>query len=155
MNFIDYQRAAARTSDPSRPEIDRLTNGALGLGGEAGEVIELVKKHRYHGKPLDREALVGELGDVLWYLAETASAAGLSLWGIAEENLSKLRARYPDGFKEGGSIQDDRQWFRPDMDARETFEKWPHACRSVVVGDPDTYPNQRDCDRCGHLNEEH
>lgn len=50
---------------------------------------------------------------------------------------------------------DDRQWFRPDMDARETFEKWPHACWSVVVGDPDTYPNQRDCDRCGHLNAEH
>lgn len=98
MTFDEYQKAAARTSDPDRPEIDRLTNGALGIAGEGGEVVDLVKKHRYHGAPLDRDALVSELGDLLWYVAETASAAGLSLYGIAVENVSKLRARYPDGF---------------------------------------------------------
>jgi len=148
MNFDDYQRAAARTSDPSRLEIDRLTNGALGLGGEAGEVIELVKKHRYHGKLLDREALVGELGDVLWYVAETASAAGLSLWGIAEENLSKLRARYPGGFEEGGGVRD-LDWYL-DEQTRETGERWPAACECFVNLDPDEYPDQPGCDRCGH-----
>jgi len=148
MNFDDYQRAAARTSDPSRLEIDRLTNGALGLGGEAGEVIELVKKHRYHGKLLDREALVGELGDVLWYVAETASAAGLSLWGIAEENLSKLRARYPSGFEEGGGVRD-LDWYLNER-TRETGERWPEPCSTFVNVDPDEYPDQPGCDRCGH-----
>ena len=147
MNFDDYQHAAARTSDPLQPTIDRLTNGALGLGGEAGEVIELVKKHRYHGKPLDREALVGELGDVLWYVAETASAAGLSLWGIAEENLSKLRARYPDGFEEGGGVRD-LDWYL-DEQTRETGERWPAACSCFINVDPDDYPDQPGCDRCG------
>lgn len=50
---------------------------------------------------------------------------------------------------------EERQWFRPDMDARETFDVWPAPCEYVIVGDPDTYPNQRDCDRCGHSVEEH
>jgi NTP pyrophosphatase (non-canonical NTP hydrolase) len=153
MNFDDYQHAAARTSDPSQPTIDRVTNGALGLGGEAGEVIELVKKHRYHGKPLDREALVGELGDVLWYVAETASAAGLSLWGIAEENLSKLRARYPDGFEEGGGVRD-LDWYL-DEQTRETGERWPAACSTFVNVDPDEYPDQPGCDRCGWAKSAH
>jgi NTP pyrophosphatase (non-canonical NTP hydrolase) len=156
MNFDDYQRAAARTADPSQPTTDRLTNGALGIGGEAGEVIELVKKHRYHGDELGIDPLCKELGDLLWYISEMASAVGVSLGAIARTNIKKLRARYPDGFEKGGGIRDnDRQWFRPDMDARETFAKWPAPCEHVIVGDPDTYPNQRDCDRCGHLNAEH
>ena len=62
MTFDEYQKAAARTSDPDRPEIDRLTNGALGIAGEGGEVVELVKKHRYHGAPLDRRKAEGIVG---------------------------------------------------------------------------------------------
>jgi len=54
-----------------------------------------------------------------------------------------------------GIRDDERQWYRPDMDARDTFGVWPSPCWSVVVADPDTYPNQRDCDRCGHQNEQH
>ncbi|MCB9520811.1 MAG: nucleoside triphosphate pyrophosphohydrolase family protein [Myxococcales bacterium] len=100
MDFATYQALAARTARHENSALDRLTNGALGLGGEGGEVVELVKKHRYHGHVLDTAALSKELGDVLWYLSELCSASGLSLDDVAEQNIQKLRDRYPDGFSE-------------------------------------------------------
>lgn len=104
MNFDEYQELAQRTSPADRPAIDKLTNGALGLGGEAGEVVELVKKHRYHGHVLDRPELEKELGDVLWYVAELCAAAELSMETVARKNIDKLRARYPEGFSATRSI---------------------------------------------------
>lgn len=98
MRFDEYQELAGRTSPPDRLPIEKLTNGALGLGGEAGEVVELVKKHRYHGHALDADAVAKELGDVLWYVAEVCTAVGLSLDEVAQRNVAKLKARYPEGF---------------------------------------------------------
>jgi NTP pyrophosphatase (non-canonical NTP hydrolase) len=103
MNFDEYQALAQRTSPAERPAIDKLTNGALGLGGEAGEVVEVVKKHRYHAHPLDRDELAKELGDVLWYVAELCAAADLSMGEVATRNIDKLRARYPEGFDDARS----------------------------------------------------
>ena len=76
---------------------DNLTYPALGLCGEAGEVAEKVKKAlRDDGGVLTEErraALAAELGDVLWYVAQLATEAGLELDTIAGENLSKLLSR--------------------------------------------------------------
>jgi NTP pyrophosphatase (non-canonical NTP hydrolase) len=71
---------------------------SLGLAGEAGEVCDLLKKVHGHGKPYDADKLKKELGDVLWYLANLASAHGFSLSDVAQTNVDKLRARYPEGF---------------------------------------------------------
>jgi len=112
MNANDYQQAAARTSGAHQPDWtdrDRWSNAALGLAGEAGEVVELIKKHAFHGKPLDLDALRGECGDLAWYLAEVATLAGLDLGDVLEGNVEKLRARYPDGFVEGGGVRDERR----------------------------------------------
>ena len=76
---------------------------ALGLAGEAGEFANMVKKMTAHGHTFDPEALKDELGDVLWYLAEAATASGLSLGEIADQNVKKLLERYPDGFSEDKS----------------------------------------------------
>jgi len=103
MDFDAYQRLAARTAQPERGTLERVTNGALGLAGEAGEVVELVKKHRYHGHDLDTARMQKELGDVLWYIAELCTVAGLSLADVATANIDKLRARYPEGFSEDRS----------------------------------------------------
>lgn len=98
MNFDVYQQQAGRT-DPHPPgSRDAMLNGALGLAGEVGEVVEAVKKHVFHGHALDRQALVGELGDVLWYVARLAAALGISLGDVAVRNLDKLQRRYPNGF---------------------------------------------------------
>ena len=75
-----------------------LINSVMGLNGEAGEVIDLVKKHLFHNHELDKDKLKLELGDVLWYLAEAAEALGISLEDIAISNIDKLKRRYPEGF---------------------------------------------------------
>lgn len=105
MNFEQYQAAAARTlsgnyDDPR----NGLTLGGLGLAGESGEVIELLKKHLFHAQELDRDRLRKELGDVLWYLAAIATSADLDLDEVAEANIAKLRARFPDGFTPAASV---------------------------------------------------
>lgn len=98
MTINEYQNLALRTLNPGLSERDVLINGVMGLCGEAGEAIDLVKKHLAQGHELDRDALVGELGDVAWYLAETAHALGVDLETVLARNIQKLERRYPQGF---------------------------------------------------------
>jgi NTP pyrophosphatase (non-canonical NTP hydrolase) len=70
----------------------------MGLNGEAGECIDILKKHIFQGHDLDKEHIAKELGDVAWYLAVSAAAIGYDLETILQMNVDKLRARYPDGF---------------------------------------------------------
>ena len=87
-----------RTLNPQLSEKDVLINGVMGLCGESGEVIDIVKKHLAQGQSLDKEKIAKELGDVAWYLAETAYAIGYPLEEILQMNIDKLKTRYPDGF---------------------------------------------------------
>ena len=98
MNLKQYQALAARTINPEQPNRDKLINFAFGLAGESGETIDLLKKHLFHGHELDLDKLSYELGDIMWYVAGIATAAGLDLERIGERNIAKLRARYPEGF---------------------------------------------------------
>lgn len=104
MNLNDYQRLAMTTLNPSLDKKDVLINGVMGLCGEAGEAIDIVKKHLAQGHVLDREALIKELGDVAWYLAETALALDVPLEEVCQRNIDKLRARYPEGFSAEKSV---------------------------------------------------
>jgi NTP pyrophosphatase (non-canonical NTP hydrolase) len=96
MDFAEYEKAAARTINPSLDENGRLIDAAAGLAEEAGEALAIVRKHLYQGKEMDREKLERELGDALWCIAMTAKAAGLSLDAIARANVAKLEQRHPD-----------------------------------------------------------
>ena len=105
MSFNQYQELAAGTAIyPKRGEIAGLAYTALGLNGEAGEVAEKIKKAlRDSNGFLDETKiyeLAKELGDVLWYVAETASQLNLSLGQIADINIEKLYSR-----KERGKLQ--------------------------------------------------
>jgi NTP pyrophosphatase (non-canonical NTP hydrolase) len=104
MDFNKYQELAARTlnSDISRNE--KLSMLSMGLAGEAGEVVDLLKKHVYHQHHLDVDKLRKELGDVLWYIAGLATINGMPMSIIAEVNVAKLKERYPDGFDVDRSI---------------------------------------------------
>lgn len=103
MRFAEYQALAEVTLNKGLTREQRMAMIALGFG-EAGEVQNIIKKHLYHGHALDKDELLDELGDVLWYLATMANTFGWSLERIAEKNIEKLKARYPEGFSESASI---------------------------------------------------
>lgn len=98
--FAEYQRQAMRTANKALPVDEKLLNAVMGMCGEAGEAIDLVKKHRAQGAALDMNRLAGEVGDCLWYIAEFAEASGIPLAEIAQRNIAKLKTRYPEGFSE-------------------------------------------------------
>lgn len=104
MTVNKYQKLAMTTLNSNLSQKDILINGVMGLCGEAGEAIDIVKKHLAQGHPLDREKLLKELGDVAWYLAETATALDASLEDVFQSNIDKLRSRYPEGFSSDRSI---------------------------------------------------
>lgn len=102
MDLDAYQKAAERTYDPSLDQDQGLALVGLGVAGEAGEVADEIKKVLFHGRALNRDDLVKELGDVLWYVAIGARVLGTTLETIAHANITKLAKRYPGGFPGGG-----------------------------------------------------
>lgn len=105
MTINEYQKAALRTeSGISVEALDkmeygmRILQGVMGLNGEAGECIDILKKHIFQGHDFDKEHLAKELGDVAWYLAVSADAIGYDLETVFQMNIDKLKARYPEGF---------------------------------------------------------
>jgi len=104
MTINEYQKLAMTTLNPDLAKKDVLINGVMGLCGESGECIDIVKRHLAQGHELDREALIKELGDVAWYLAETAFALDVELEEVLICNIEKLKKRYPEGFSTERSI---------------------------------------------------
>lgn len=98
MKANEYQRLAMTTLNPELSKRDMLINSVMGLCGESGEAIDIVKKWMAHGHELDKEHLTKELGDIAWYLAEAATALDMELEDILQRNLEKLQKRYPKGF---------------------------------------------------------
>ena len=95
MEFNEYQAAANRTLYGNEQV---LTNCALGLAGESGQLIDLIKDYTFKGKDLDRDKLIDEMGDVLWYLSQIAQWADIPFDEVAEKNIETLNQRYPNGF---------------------------------------------------------
>lgn len=104
LTLLEYQELSKRTLPSSGTSPMNLSNYAMGLAGEAGEVVDLLKKHLHHGHELDRQAVIGEIGDVLHYAAGLCTMLGIDFEGVATSNIKKLEARYPNGFSEADSI---------------------------------------------------
>lgn len=97
MTLDEYQEKAARTIDREL-SLQNLKHHALhGLSSEVGEIHDIYQKH-YQGHPLDEAHLQNEVGDLLWFIAEYCTAHGWQLSDVAQSNIDKLIARYPDGF---------------------------------------------------------
>ena len=112
----DFVALADRMGELDRQgaNIERLLTAAVGISAEGGEFTEIVKKMVFQGKPWNednREHLIIELGDVLWYVAQACIALDVSLDDIIGQNITKLAARYPEGtfssyFSENRRIDD-------------------------------------------------
>ena len=86
--------------DREGANIERLTTAGVGLAAESGEFLEIVKKMVFQGKPwndANREHLIIELGDVMWYVAQATQALGISFDEVIATNVKKLEKRYPGG----------------------------------------------------------
>lgn len=99
MEFNQYQDFVK--SMKVYPEKHAIVYPALGLVGEAGEISEKVKKWLRGDKELDREGLLGEMGDPLWYLASLADDLGYTLQDVVDYNIEKLTSRKERGVLKG------------------------------------------------------
>jgi len=117
INFERYEKFVdAVTSEPSTDflalsdrlvaldekgaNIERLLTAGVGINAEGGEFLEIIKKMIFQGKPWDdhnREHLIIELGDLMWYVAQACMALDVSFEEVIERNVKKLEKRYPDG----------------------------------------------------------
>lgn len=104
MQVNEYSESGYGNAESGCCKKDVLINSVMGLCGESGEAIDIVKKWLMQGHELDREHLVRELGDVAWYLAEAATALDVPLEAVFQGNLDKLRQRFPNGFDTGASV---------------------------------------------------
>lgn len=104
MTINEYQKLAMTTLNPELDKKDVLINGVMGLCGESGEVIDIVKKHLAQGHELDKEKIIKELGDVAWYIAEIATVLDVDLEDVLVQNIEKLKKRYPEGFSVENSL---------------------------------------------------
>ena len=111
LSFNEYQKQAYDLISEEGKK-DLITNGVLGLDGETGECCDIVKKYKFQGHELDKEHLKDELGDVLWYIAETCSGLGITLEEVAQFNLDKLHHRYPKGFNKNQSLHRDEKEYK-------------------------------------------
>ena len=98
-NFVDLADRMGEL-DRQGANIERLTTAGVGLAAESGEFLEIVKKMVFQGKPWNndnREHLIIELGDVMWYVAQACMALDISFDEVIEGNVKKLEKRYPGG----------------------------------------------------------
>lgn len=96
-DLMDYAPVIERLKDIKTL---RLLHAAMGLCTEAGEFMDMLKKHILYGRPLDTVNLKEELGDSQWYAALAVDALEAKFVDILEKNILKLRARYPNKFNE-------------------------------------------------------
>ena len=101
--------------DGEGANIQRLLTAAVGLSAEGGEFMEIVKKMVFQGKPWNddnREHLIIELGDAMWYVMQACFALDVSLEDVVAKNVEKLKKRYPGGefdvYKSENRSVDDR-----------------------------------------------
>ena len=98
-NFVDLADRLGEL-DRQGANIERLTTAGVGLAAESGEFLEIVKKMVFQGKPWNddnREHLIIELGDIMWYVANACIALNVEFDDVVRGNVKKLEKRYPGG----------------------------------------------------------
>ena len=98
-NFVDFADRIGEL-DRQGANIERLLTAGVGLNAEGGEFLEIIKKMVFQGKPWNddnREHLIIELGDLMWYAAQACMALGVSFEEVIATNVKKLEKRYPGG----------------------------------------------------------
>ena len=96
MDIETYSKLALRTAPEGYTKGDNSIHASLGIGGEAGEILDHVKKVAFNNRTLDHKHLIAEISDVMWYLNLLVDALGTTWDHVLSVNIAKLEARYPD-----------------------------------------------------------
>ncbi|HBY20977.1 MAG: hypothetical protein A2Y24_03670 [Clostridiales bacterium GWE2_32_10] len=110
LNFNSYEEQALVLQNDINNKKEKIIYAGLGLSGEAGELTDYIKKVMYHGHKLEKEKVIAELGDILWFVTYTASLFDSSLLEVAGSNLKKIYDRYPNGWDKEKSINRKEDW---------------------------------------------
>lgn len=105
--IYEYQKNVIRTMNQSLSYREQLINAMMGINGEAGEAMDILKKVLFQGHDLgiNKAKIIEELGDVLWYLTLATITMGYTLSDVMDENIKKLTKRYPNGFNSSDSVR--------------------------------------------------
>ena len=98
-NFVDFADRIGEL-DREGANIERLLTAGVGINAEGGEFLEIIKKMIFQGKPWNednKEHLIIELGDIMWYVAQACMALEISFDDVIATNVKKLEKRYPEG----------------------------------------------------------
>lgn len=106
MDIIEYQEASERTLIDKGHDLN-LLHAAMGIGTEAGELLDAFKRKIFYGKDLDVVNVKEEIGDLMWYVAILLRELDLDFHEILDLNIEKLKARFPDKFSEGKALNRD------------------------------------------------
>lgn len=105
MDIKEFQAKSVRTVNKNLTTEQLMSNMCMGMSGETGEVIDVIKKHLYQGHTLDMEHLKEEIGDVMFYIVNLATVLNLDMQDILKCNIEKLEKRYPEGFEINKSVE--------------------------------------------------
>lgn len=102
MEYTEYEVLSSRTfanrKEPLSEHATDLLHCAIGISTESGELLDAFKKHIYYGKPLDMVNVGEELADCMWYISNLCRLTNLDFNTLLENNINKLKVRYPDKF---------------------------------------------------------
>ena len=105
-----YREEFLNRLEPSLTKEKRLILGAMGICGESGEVSEHIKKFVFYDKQIPSEKIIEELGDIRWYFELLLDTFNLTMEEVEQQNIEKLKKRYPNGFnKEDAISQKDKK----------------------------------------------
>lgn len=145
MNTKEYEKQSARTMAPTMYDgvfIPETLHGIIGISTEAGELLDAVKKGLFYGHAPDMKNIREEIGDVMWYIFAVVRAEGWDLEEILQENIDKLRLRYPEQFttehsairldKKLGGFCDGCKYLKP-SEEKQTEDKEHHWCTHFKI----------------------
>lgn len=105
MQINEYQEKVKRTMNFWGTPAEIVCNMCLGITGEAGEVVDYIKKIVFHGHKYEQDKLIEELGDLMWYVSALANFYKIDMNEVLNKNIEKLLKRYPNGFTKSDSIK--------------------------------------------------
>ena len=97
-DFNEFREHTRRLFVKPDSTVEKMVHAVMGVSGEAGELVDAIKKHWIYGKELDSENVLEECGDLLFYMDRILDLCGYTIEDAMQANFEKLRIRYPQGY---------------------------------------------------------